>query len=267
MAKITSIVRNLKEIEELESIVDAFIIPIKDFSINYEKYFSLEELKKVNTNKEIFVSLNRNIHNSKLEELKELLVELNSFNIKGIIFYDISLVNLKRKLNLKYDLVWAQEHLTTNYSTINFWNSKGVNYAYLSSEITKDEINKIIENTNCKLFLNVFGRIPMFTSRRHLVNSYIETFKLKQSKNYSLFKENKIYPIDDTEIGTTVYSDYVLNFNEMIDVDYYVFNPYGIDFEEYKNVLKCYIEGKENKFPEELGFFNKETIYKVKKDV
>jgi len=268
MAKITSVVRNLKEIYELESLVDAFIIPIKNFGINYENYFSLEELKKIKTDKEIFVSLNRNIHNSMLEELKKLLLELNNLNISGVIFYDIAFVNLKNKLNLKYDLVWAQEHLTTNYETINFWYSKGVKYAYLSSEITSEEINEISKKTDCKLFLNVFGRLPMFTSRRHLVNSYIETFNLKESNKYSLFKEGKQYPIDDTEIGTTVYSNYVLNIlNEKIKVDYFVFNPYGIDLKTYKDVLESYREGNKNSFSKELGFLDKETIYKVKKNV
>jgi len=268
MAKITSIVRTLKEVTELEPLVDAFIIPIKDFSINYESYFSLEELKRTKTKKEVFVSLNRNIHNSMLEDLKEILLLLNQLNIKGVIFYDIAILNLKKKLDLKYDLVWAQEHLTTNYKTVNFWNKKGAKYAYLSSEITKKEINEIKEKAKSKLFINAFGRIPMFTSRRHLVKSYIETFDLKESQIYSLFKEGKYYPIEDTGIGTTVYSDYILNIlDENIDVDYYVLNPYGFSLKDYKIILENYQNGKKNNFPKELGFLDKETIYKVKKNV
>jgi len=55
MLKITAIVRNLNEISLLEPLVDAFIIPLKDFSINYESYFTLDEIKQINTEKEVFV--------------------------------------------------------------------------------------------------------------------------------------------------------------------------------------------------------------------
>lgn len=270
MVKTTAIVRNKNEINLLESLVDAFIIPLKDFSINYEAYFTLDEVKKINTEKEVFVSLNRNIHNNELDSLKQILIELNNLSIKGVIFYDIAIINLKKKLSLNYDLVWAQEHLTTNYSVIDFWNKKGAKYAYLSSEITKKEINEIAKNTKCELFLNVFGRVPLFTSRRNLVKSYIETFDLNESKKYSIFKEEKSYPIEDTKFGTTVYTNYILNILEEVkdlDIDYAVFNPYGIEENDYISVIKNFKEGKSISFPKELGFLDKETVYKVKKNV
>lgn len=270
MTKICSIVRNLEEIKKLENLVDSFIVPIKNFSINYEKYFTLEEVKKIKTKKELFISINRNIHNKELDNLKELLENLKEINIQGIIFYDIAIINLKKKLNLNYDLVWAQEHLTTNYMTVNYWNKKGAKYTYLSSEITKNEINEIAKKTKCKLFLNVFGKVPVFTSRRHLVKSYLETFDLKECNQYNLFKEEKTYPIVDTEIGTTVYTNYTLNIlNEIknLNIDYAVFNPFGIELDKYVSVLKKYKEGKKVSFKEELGFLDKETVYKVKKNV
>lgn len=270
MVKNTAIVRNKNELSLLESLVDAFIIPLKDFSINYENYLTLDEIKQINTDKEIFVSLNKNIHNNELESLKKILLELNELNIKGVIFYDIAFINLKKKLNLNYELVWAQEHLTTNYSVINFWNSKGAKYTYLSSEITKKEINEIADKTESKLFLNVFGRVPLFTSKRNLVKSYIETFDLKESKKYSIYKEEKTYPIQDTIHGTTVYTNYVLNILDEVSnlkIDYAVFNPYGIEEKDYISVLKNYKEGKTISFPKELGFLDKETVYKVKKNV
>ena len=58
--------------------------------------------------------------------LKAVLLELNNYDITGVMYYDISIVNLKEKLNLKYDLVWSQEHLTTNYFTCNYWYSKSI---------------------------------------------------------------------------------------------------------------------------------------------
>ena len=50
-------------------------------------------------------------------KLEELLLNLNKYSIKGVLFYDIGVLNIYNRLNLNYDLVWAQEHLTTNFNT------------------------------------------------------------------------------------------------------------------------------------------------------
>lgn len=260
MGKISVIISNLKEAKEIKDIVDAYLIPLKDLSINYPNTFDMEDIKYIkNFDKEIYVFINKNIHNNELDKLKEALKEIDKLNINGIIFYDIALVELKKELNLKTELVWFQEHLSTNYATVNYWYDKEVKYAYLSSELTKREIYEIRKNTKSKLFVNMFGYIPMFTSRRHLVDNYINTFNIKEKGN-KIYKEGKYYNINDTENGTTVYSDYILNIKEDIDADYLVFNSNMID-EDIKEIIKDY---KNNKQKEETGFLYQETIYKVK---
>ena len=268
MQKVSAIINTLKEAEDIKDYIDAYLVPLKDLSINYIHTFTIDEIRKIKElNKEVFVIINKNIHNNELSFLKDTLKKVRELNINGIIFYDIALVNLKKKLNLNIPLVWNQEHLTTNYGTINYWYEKGVKYTYLSSELTKREIDEIRTNTKAKLFVNVFGYIPMFTSRRHLVNNYLETFDLKENQNKNTIKkEGKTYPINDTSLGTTVYSDYILNAVELDfnNIDYLVFNSNLIDETEFKNILKNNKEKKDNNFPKETGFLYKETIYKVK---
>ena len=267
MSKIAVIINNIKEAKDIQDYIDAFLLPIENLSINYIHTFSLEKIKEIKKlNKEIFIIINKNIHNKELFLLEKTLKEIENLNINGVIFYDIALVNLKQKMHLKTPLVWNQEHLTTNYGTVNYWYNKGVEYAYLSSELTKREIDEIKNNAKAKLFVNVFGYIPMFTSKRHLVNNYLETFNLKSKNQNTIRKEGKIYPINDTNLGTTVYSNYILNavdidFNK---IDYLVFNSNLIDEKDFINVLKDYKEKHKNKFPKETGFLYQETIYKVK---
>ena len=77
----------------------------------------------------------------------------------------------------------------------------------LSSEITLDEVKEIEKEAKAKLMLPVFGYLPMFVSRRHLVKNYLETFNLEDnSKINYIEKEGKIYPIIDNEEGTIAYS-------------------------------------------------------------
>jgi len=280
MSKIILILNDITDIDKYSN-VDGFIIPIKGLSINYNTYLSLEEFESIYNkikDKEIFISLNKNMNNKDLPILEDILKKLENYNIKGILYYDVALVSMKKRLNLKNDLVWAAEHLVCNYQTINYWNRESVNYAYLSSEITKREIKEIKDNTNVKLMANLFGYVPIFTSKRKLISNYLETFNKKNDSNvYYMYKEGINYPLTENSDGTVTYSGYILNMIlEYFDLemDYYVVNPFLIDnFDKVLDIIcnltKDNLQKSYQKICELIpntsdGFTHKETIYKVK---
>lgn len=288
MTKILVIPSSIKMLNELINKCDGFIVGMKDFSVNVPISFSIEELKNISkickdNNKELFVNVNKNIHNSELESLLDVLKELSTLDITGIMFYDIAVLNLNNKFKLNLNLVWSQEHLTTNYATCNFWNSYGVNSVYLSSDITLDEIVDIKNNIKMNTFVNVFGYLPMFVSRRHLVKNYLDTFNLTDnSDSYKICKEGKKYTIVDNNLGSLVYSSNILNgLDEMLilkenNINYVVLNSFDVAdslFTEvvnlFTNVTKDNVKSYNNKIDEmfdniDKGFLYKETVYKVK---
>lgn len=253
------------------------IIGLRELSINVPCFFELTDLKEIN--KEIFILLNKNMFNADLNYLKETLLELNNYHIKGVIFYDMSVVNLYRKLDLNYDLIWYQEHMTTNYSTVNFMVDQGIKYAYISNDITLREMKEIKQNTKSKLITNVFGYLPIFNSRRPLVTNYLKTFKLKkQLSNAYLKQEGCHYPITE-EHETVLYSSFILNgLKEMLDLDYdyFVLNSFKIEDDKFEKVIDIFnevdynnlsdCEDKLNRLFNNLGkgFFYEDTVYKVK---
>ena len=275
--------RTIEELNNLLPYSDGFIIGINDYCVNINNGFSIEQIKQINkiikeNKKQIFININKNMNNQDIENIKLILKELNNLNIDGLLFYDIGIVNLSKKLKLNYDLVWSQEHLTTNYNTCNYWYKQGIKYTFLSSEITKKEIQEIIKNTKMKLIITLFGYLPMFTSKRHLVSNYLETFNLKKQGKY-IYKEGKTYPIIDNKLGTTVYSNYILDgLEEYLELkDNYLFlNNFNIDEETFLKTIKIYKNlNKKNliKSKEEMeklysnlskGFLYKNTVYKVK---
>lgn len=256
---------------------DGVIIGIKDLSVNMPNYYELKDLKKIK--KEIFVALNKNMFNSDLKLLEDTLVKLNDHHIKAVIFYDIAVVNLAKRLNLNYDLVWNQEHMTTNYDTVNFWYKMGAKYSYISSDITLREMIEIKENTKSTLLVNLFGYIPMFDSKRTLLTNYLKTFSLKNDsdKNY-LKKEGNTYPIVEDK-ATTLYSSFILNgLDESLELNYEygVLNSFLIDDKNFKKVVNIFkkVNNKNlNTYNKKLndmfdnlgkGFFYEDTVYKVK---
>ena len=283
MSKRLIIPSNKKMIRRFKNKIDGYILGIEGLSVNMPCYFELDEVVNIikkYSDKEIFISLNKNMHDSDLENLKKVLLKLSKTNVKAIIYYDISIVNLKEELGLNLELVWNQEHMTNNYFTVNYWYEHGVNYTWLSNDITLKEIKEIRNNTKSILMLQLFGYVPIFTSYRHLVNNYLKTFNLEEKKEYCIEKEGKSYSIIDDERGTTVYSNNILNglyeSVKLSDIDYIILNSYNIDEDCFEIVIELFdkisdknkIEYRkiiDNMFKNtDSGFLYKETVYKVK---
>lgn len=286
--KIITKPNTISEIKKTINLVDAFIIGIKDMSINENMYVSLEELKEIATllktnNKELFISINKNMHNKDIPIIKDIMLKLNNYNIKGLLYYDVSILSISQKIDINYDLVWACEHYSTNYDTINYWNNFGAKYALLSGEITLEEINCIAENTKSTLILPIFGYLPMYVSKRHGVKNYLEYFNLKDnSKVNYLGKEGIFYPIIDNNVGTSVYSGNILNgildIKNLKNIEYILLNGFGIQEDTFIKIINMYKnvnKDNETQYDKEIkqmipnvdtGFLHKETISKVKKN-
>jgi len=268
MKKLIFIPKNYNEAIQLKDYYDGVILSMDNLSINYP-VFTMDEIidltQKLN-DKEIFINLNKNMHNSDIDNLKQTINILEKLNIKGILFYDLSIPNIKPNI----DLVWSQCHMTTNKETCNYWYKRGVKYTFLSNEITLNEIKEIKENTNSELMIQVFGYIPIFTSKRNLVKNYKKTFNLKENSKINYIKhENDLYPIVDDK-QTVVYNKNIQNLIEElkqlenININYFIINSFEI--ENIKEVLENFKNGKIFKIDNEgKGFLYEETIYKVKK--
>lgn len=280
---------NIALLKKILPKIDGVMIGIENFSVNMPSYVTYEEFISIynlckEDNKEVFVVLNRNFHNKDLEALKEIMLKLEHLDITGIVYYDIALVNIKLEHKLKTDLVWGQEHLTTNAATSNYWYNFGAKYTLVSSEITKEEIIEMKKNSSSKLIVTVFGYLPMFVSARHLVKNYRKTFDLKDNSSINYIeKEGNVYPIIDASFGTIAYSSHVLNGIKVMEelknnkIDYILFNPFLIEDNAFESVLDMfnnvgeqnlveYTKKIDSMFNTDYGFLEKETIYKVKKN-
>ena len=275
-----------KDVLKVSPYTDAFLLGVQDFSTNFACYFTVAEISKLVNElpeKEIFVSVNKNMHEQDLEPLKKLLRKLNNLNIAGIYYYDPALVLLKQEGIIKHPLIWHQEHLTTNYATCNFWHQAGVSGACLSGEITLKEILEIQKHVTMPLTVPVFGYLPMFVSRRNLVENYLKIFHLpKKGEHYQIRKEGYTYPIINDSMGTQVYSSHILNAYRELSIlkeariSYVLLNGFQIPSDIFLEVLKLYQSEDGNEEVEsqisdllnqntDKGFLYKETIYRVKK--
>lgn len=259
---------------------------LKDLSIN-KPTLSLEELKNIK-DKNIFISIDKNIFNSDLPYLEKALNIIENLNLKGIFFYDLAVLSLSKRLNLKTKLIWNQDFLVTNYKTCNFYQKEGVKGAVLSP-LLPEEIEEIRNNTNLELYVNIFGHQLMAVSKRHLLTSYFNYINKENNQNIKFMKEKTgTYPVIEEFYGTKFLTKDILNgiryLNKLkeIKIDYVILDSILIENDTFSKILEYYKEAIYNDVTEErllemeqeinkiiptsLEFFAKKTIYKVKKN-
>ena len=285
--KILTKINNKQNINLYEKNSDGFILGLKDFSVGFDFSFSIDEIKNIIElfpNKEIFVSMNKNIFNDELVFLEEKLIELNSIGIKGILFYDMSVLYLKNKNNLNVDLVWNQTHMVTNYNTCNYYYDKGCKYAYVSGEITLEEIIEIKEKSKSTLMVEVVSHQVMSHSKRKLLTNYYNSIdKTYDGEVKTISEKNESYLIKEDNTGTVIKTGKILNgipiIRDLVDsnIEYLVVDESEIDCDVVSRSLELINEVISNNNIDEninlsyslLGdntsFFFKKTIYKVKK--
>lgn len=279
-----TVVSNVSNIEEYKKIgADAFIFGLKNYCSGYYNSLSLEEIKKLREDYdgELFIAINKNIFNEELKELEEALIFLDKIHVDGVLFYDLSILYIKRRLNLALPLVWNQTHMVTNYNSCNYYYNKGVEYGVVASEITLEEVNELNNKTNMKLFLNVLGYQVMSYSRRNLVDNFFKSIgKVREKESYIIKNNGEDYLIKQEDNGACLFSHKVLNGSVVISntqVDYVILNDMDIPHDVFTKCLGLFrklIDTKDEKFVKEIdsligedrGFFFNKTIYKVKKN-
>jgi collagenase-like PrtC family protease len=272
--KMSKILLKINDVKELSYEADGYILGIDKYSFLFGKTFNIDEIKKIKDDlkgKEIFVSFNRVIFNSELEDYKKKLKKVDSLGIAGIIVGDIAALTYDIKTNVILD----QMHLNNSFYAINHYYNNGVYGTVLTNDITLSEINDIKKNTKSVLFKQVFGYPHLSTSKRKLISNYKEYFNINDTSSIYEISEknsNNIYKIIEDNFGTHILGDKVLNLLSFdIDVDYKIVD--GFMLGDVKKVLEIFMNNKKDKndwindtYNANYGFINKETIYRVKKD-
>lgn len=261
----------------------ASLFGIKHLSID-RNLITLEELKEKNY-ENIFITLDKNMFNSDLFFLEKTLKELDKLNIRGVLFYDLAVLSITKRLDLDLNLIWAGDFLTTNYKTCNYYFKEGVKGVLISNVLTCDEICEISKQVELDTYVNIFGKEMMAISKRRLISNYFEYINEKdQKEKHNMIEKDKSYRITEASYGTKIYSDYVLNGIVYLDrlkqagVKYIILDDFDIESSIFEKVLNIFnsaikdcknLELKEKEIDKLIetkrGFFDKKTIYKVKK--
>ncbi len=272
MKKIVLIPDNQLQLEANIKKIDNFIIGIDKLTINVSFLCDLKNLIKIIENfptKNFFIALNKNYQNKDLDDLKKTMKIISKYKVKGVLFYDLAVLQINETLNLKLNLIWHNEHYATNYATINAYLNNKVKGAVLSPDINLKEILEIRKKTKAALFVQVYGYHPIFNSVRNIIGNYLDFHNIKKNaSNYYLRHENLFMPIIYQNEITTIYNSKLINgiklINQLKKIDYWIINGFQLKSERLEKIIDSFINEKQFDDNSSDEVFFKETKYFIK---
>ena len=251
--------------------VSGFIFGIEKFSSEFNSYLSLDKIslmcdKCKNNNKDIIIFLNRLYFEHEIDDLREIIKELSKLNVI-IGFTDDSVLNILDEIGFKGESMLIANHIGTNSYTLDFYLNRGVKNAYISTEITVDEINEINSHTDSNTFIKGYGYLNMATSSRKLLTNYFKFINKNKDKNSYTFKDfitSKEFKIVE-EYNSNFYTGDIYNSIEFIDkLDNLniILDNYMVDEEVFYKEVNNFINHNISR-GNYTGFLDKKTVYKV----
>lgn len=247
-------INNLSEINEYKKIgISNFLFAVKDYSIGYNT-FALSEIPN-----DSYLLINRVMDTKTIEELKTKKEELSKF--KGIIFEDLGVYNILKDLDI--ELIWFQNHFTINPESMRFWLSK-VDSAVIGNEITKTEIEEIINSASKPLVFNILGKNQIMYSRRTLLSNFNKYNNLNDYNDMTLdvHGTKDEFFARENEYGTIIYNNEYFNYIELAKtlnedkIKFFLIMNLDMNPSDIEEILNGASFGND-------GFLNKKTVYKM----
>lgn len=246
--------------------IKKIIVGIKNLSI-YSFELDIDNIIKLNEDNdiEIIIAINKMIHNSDLDYVREVLCKIKNTNI-NILFNDLGVFNIIKELELDNKLIIYGEHLNLSIGSNIFYKERGVDSTYISSDITYREIIDIKNNTGMEIYYTVYGYLPIFYSRRSLITNYFKYIdRDKNDDTYYIFDRENRYMIKEKEFGTIIYSPLINLINDIEKIGCIDNLVIDLSYNGNIDIIDKFINREEmdNTFS---GFFDKDTVYKLKEE-
>lgn len=269
----SKLIVSVNSFEQMNRLIDKNIygvmLYIDKLSVNSSFYINIDDISKINfKDKKIYIVMNKIMHNNDLDIVRNYLSRLKDMDVK-ILFYDMSVYNISKELDMVDKLVIYQDHLNASILSNKFYYDLGITGSYISTDITGEELLEIKNNSKMDIYFTSYGYVPIFYSRRYLIKNYLKFIdKEDMVGKYSILSDmDTEYRIVEEDYGTTIYSEYPINLINYIDylndIDYLVMNSNLVDDNEFEMMVDKFIN-KDKMDDCYLGFFNKKTIFKVK---
>ena len=220
-------------------IFNNLILPLKDYSIGFDVYYTVSEINSLSRKLNISVIINKFLHKEDIKNIINIINELEIDNIKYIFVEDLRLVSL-----LDNDkVVVSQNHIINNYDSINYFKSLGYSNILVNNDLTINELEEIISKTSSNLFMYFISKNNLMYSKRRLLTAFSNYKNSDISKKEVITEKvsNHKLIIKEEKCGTCIFNKRIFAGNkyisELSSVNKIV-NLSNMDEFETKTILK-----------------------------
>lgn len=252
-----------KDIAEMkllaEAGADAFIVGTEKFMIYGRGYFSDTDLAKVaalahQLDKKVYLTIDAIFPNDLLEELAIFLQKVKPMQFDGIRYADLGVYMLIKEVLPDMPLHFVDQMMLTNYETLNYWAKRGLQRLRIAPELTLEEVLEIKSKAACEVEVLIQGASMMFTSRRKLIENYLDYQEsvgkgviISKDQNTLYDPDRKLfYPIIENTHGTHIFSgNDICMIDEMselltVGIDAMYIEGFTCDSEKLVQMVKLY---------------------------
>ena len=139
--------------------------------------FSIDEIKEAckfahNLGKKVYLTMNMVFHNEDYEEVKDYIKEVVESGIDAFILSELNLVKYIKENYHNVEVHISTQNTNTNYLSVKFLKSLGVDRVVLAREVGIDDIEKIGQIVDVDLEVFIHGAMCTFYSGRCALSSY-----------------------------------------------------------------------------------------------
>ena len=185
---------------------DAVYLGLKEFTMRANaKNFSLNEVKKIielchNKKVKVYVTLNSIIYDKEIKKVESIVKKLR--NADGVIFWDLSVLELLKKYKIKPIL--STQASVSNFESAKFYYNLGVRRIVLARELSLEQIKEIIkkikkERLNLEVECFIHGAMCVSVSGRCFTSQFL--FNKSANRGDCLQPCRREYIIKDKDEG------------------------------------------------------------------
>ena len=187
---------------------DAVYLGLKEFTMRANaKNFSLNEIKKVielchKKKVKVYVTLNSIIYDKELKKIEGIIKRLKEFKTDGVIFWDLSVLELLKKYKIKPIL--STQASVSNFESARFYYELGVRRIVLARELSLEQIREIIkrikkEKIDLEIECFIHGAMCVSVSGRCFTSQFL--FNKSANRGDCLQPCRREYIIKDKDEG------------------------------------------------------------------
>lgn len=140
--------------------------------------FSIEEIKEGcdfahKLNKKVYLTLNIVFHNEDMDGVEEYIKEVVDAGIDAFIVSDPFIISHIKTNYPNVEVHLSTQNSTSNYSAVEYFKEEGIDRVVLARELSKKEIQEIIDKTKVDIEVFIHGAMCTCFSGRCALSNYV----------------------------------------------------------------------------------------------